>query len=116
MLFRDEEFDARQIFASFDAPAFVRRARDVHGNWEEILGRCRRQREEWLKLPKVRLGRLFALAGDWPAVGRLLAEPAEVERLEELYRARGQVRDSPPPPQRSPRAGREPVSPRSRGD
>lgn len=82
---RDEESDSRQILANFDAPAFVRRARDVQGSWEELLQRCTRQRDEWLQLPKIRLGIGAALAGEWAAVGNLLADPADARHLEEMH-------------------------------
>jgi len=90
----DDESDARLIRAHFDAPAFARRARDVQGAWDTILGICARQRNEWLAIPKIRLAAVFALAGDWPAVGQLLANSEgerELERLHALWKPRLRV-------------------------
>jgi hypothetical protein len=85
MYSRDEESDARQIMGYFDGPAFVRRGRAVEAVWEGIVGRCRRERDDWLRIPRIRLAKLHALAGGWPAVERLLADPDDVRRLEKLF-------------------------------
>jgi hypothetical protein len=59
----DEDRIFQQLVVTFDTPAFLRRARNVEDAWEQLLDRCRRQREEWLKFPKLRLATVFALAG-----------------------------------------------------
>ena len=38
----------QQLQGLFDAPAYVRRGRRVQAAFEELLDRCRRQRDEWL--------------------------------------------------------------------
>jgi hypothetical protein len=93
MLDQYENSIARQVMAQFDAPAFVRRACRVEEAWQSILARCRRQRDEWLKLPRMRLATLRALAGDWTAVAEALAVPSQVHELEALFtRWRPQLR------------------------
>jgi hypothetical protein len=62
--------DDRRIFqdfaATYDAPAYVRRARQVEDAYQGLLARCRKQRDEWIKMVRLRLGTLAALAaGDW---------------------------------------------------
>lgn len=40
---------------SFDTPAYMRRARDTEAAWNAVVSRCRRQRDQWLKIPRLRL-------------------------------------------------------------
>src|SRR5262245_40628845 len=54
-----------QILGLDGPPAFMRRARQVQDAQDAILERCRRQREEWLHMVRLRLATLAALAGDW---------------------------------------------------
>jgi hypothetical protein len=75
-----------KIFQSiYDAPAYVRRAREVEGAYEHLLARCRRQREEWLPMVKLRLGTLRALAGGWQPLIPLLADPGQWADLDRMH-------------------------------
>jgi hypothetical protein len=80
--------DDRQIFneffAHYDAPAYVRRARKVQEAFDQLVDRCRRKRDEWLQMVRIRLGLLRALAGDWAALRSWLGEGpiALLRRLE----------------------------------
>jgi hypothetical protein len=89
---RGDEYHLLRTFeAQYDAPAYVRRAREVEAAWEQLLYRCRQQRDEWLLMVRVRLGLLRGLAGRWEALLPLLADEAEVAvlgRLEEELRPR----------------------------
>jgi hypothetical protein len=79
--------DSRQLneLASlFDAPAFIRRARGVHDALATLFDRCRDQREEWLLMPRIRLGTLHALAGSFDVLLPWLAGSDEVAVLETL--------------------------------
>jgi hypothetical protein len=99
------DMDARQLneLASlFDAPAYIRRARAVHEALVMLLDRCRGRREEWLLMPRIRLGTLRAQAGTFDALSPWLATPAEVAVLESLearieprLRVRPERTDSP---------------------
>jgi hypothetical protein len=99
------DMDARQLneLASlFDAPAYVRRARAVHEALATLLDRCRGRREEWLLMPRIRLGTLRAQAGTFDALSPWLESPAEVAVLETLeagieprLRVRPERTDSP---------------------
>lgn len=86
--------------AAFDAPAFVRRARQVEDSWTLLLDRCRFEQRRLLELPRMRIGRLMALA-----VPRSLLEGlvpgAELERLEQLHREWDPHLRSPVKPARS---------------
>lgn len=75
----------QQVTAQFDAPAFVRRARSVDDAWQRLVVRCETKRDELLRLPRLRLGVVLATAGDWSRVGGLLADPAGVHDLQELF-------------------------------
>jgi hypothetical protein len=70
--------------AQYDAPAYVRRARQVEDAWEGILHRCRRQRDEWLGMVRTRLGLLRGLAGDWAALRPWLTDDEQVAVLQHL--------------------------------
>jgi len=64
----DEDRIFQQMVSAFDTPAYIRRAKTVEAAWEQLLERCRRQREEWLKFPKLRLAMVFALVGNGEAL------------------------------------------------
>jgi hypothetical protein len=70
--------------AQFDAPAYVRRARQVEDAWESLVHRCRQQRDEWLGMARVRLGLLRGLAGDWAALRPWLANDDQLGVLRHL--------------------------------
>ena len=60
------------------APAYIRRAQGVRQALDALVAACRRQREEWLGMARLRLGMLHALAGgDWSALRPFLAEGQE---------------------------------------
>jgi hypothetical protein len=84
------DFDRREmneLLGLFDAPAFVRRARGVEEAFQLVLLRGRQRRDEWLAMPRLRLGQLHALAGGWPALRPLLADDGQVQVLERLWEA-----------------------------
>jgi hypothetical protein len=70
----DGSQEIKELLARFDTPAYVRRARQVQNAYDELVGRCRRKRAEWLAMVRLRLGTLKALAGDWDALRPHLAE------------------------------------------
>jgi hypothetical protein len=82
---RREESIFKEVLAHYDAPAYVRRARAVQDAFEDLLDRCRRQREEWLPLVRIRLGVLRALAGEWERLGLWLADDEQVRMLQTMH-------------------------------
>jgi len=74
-----------EIAAYYDVPAYIRRARNVQNTLDQMMARCRVQREEWLSLVRTRLGLLHALAGDWPVLRPYLADDAQLEGLCQLH-------------------------------
>ena len=62
-----------EVMYAFDAPAFVRRAREVEDAWNMLLDRCRHARGRLLEMPRMRLAKLFAL-------GQLAEQPAPFRR------------------------------------
>jgi hypothetical protein len=77
---------AAELVAQYDVPAYIRRARGVEAALEALLAACRGQRDRWLMMTRLRLGRLHALAGEWAALRPLLAED-DLAALEGLFRA-----------------------------
>src|SRR5215470_16854566 len=80
----DERRVVNRFLSYHGAPAYVRRAREVEEAFRALLERCRRQRDEWLGLVRVRLGTLHALAGDWGRLGDLLDE-GQLDELRRLH-------------------------------
>jgi hypothetical protein len=81
----DARNDFNRFVAHFDGPAYIRRARQVQDAFDALVGRCRRQRDEWLEMVRLRLGRLRGLAGDWPALAPLLTDAGQVQMLRTLH-------------------------------
>jgi hypothetical protein len=77
----------QQVLALDGPPAFARRAHHVQEAYDALLHRCRVQREEWLALVRSRLGTLWALAGDGPALRPLLEDGEQIEVLRRLHAA-----------------------------
>src|SRR5262245_54795914 len=100
----DDGIDVRTLKGLFDAPAFVRRARNVEAALEYLLGRARVVREEWLAMTRMRVGVLHALAGEWSALRPWLAGDDQVPVLEQLREALSPKLRLPPERTRSPRA------------
>ena len=82
---RDDPADiVKRFIANYDAPAYARRARAVEDAYDQLIGRCRRQRDEWLALVRLRVGVLRALSGDWQAL-RALVDGRALIRLAQLH-------------------------------
>jgi hypothetical protein len=80
----DDDRLMKQLLGHYDVPAYVRRARRVQEAFDDLLARCRRQRDEWLAMVRIRLGTLHALAQDWSALQPWLADEQQVPLLQEL--------------------------------
>jgi hypothetical protein len=86
LLGRDEAHEVFKQFASYyDAPAYVRRARQVEDAFGQLLARCRGQRDEWLRMVRVRLGLLRMQAGDWSVLLPWLEDDGQIDLLERLH-------------------------------
>ena len=73
------------LISCFDAPASIRRGRAVEAAVEMVHAQCQRQRDEWLRIPRLHLGQLQALAGTWDRVAPFLVVPQDTERLREVH-------------------------------
>src|SRR5436305_14443398 len=80
----DERHLVNRFLSYHGAPAYVRRAREVEEAFRALIERCRRQRDEWLGLVRIRLGTLHGLAGDWEQLRPLLDE-GQLEVLRKLH-------------------------------
>jgi hypothetical protein len=76
--------EARELLAQYDAPAYVRRARRVQDAYDQLLASCRRQREQWLEMVRLRLGLLRARAGTWEALAAVLPQ-SQIEQLRDWH-------------------------------
>jgi hypothetical protein len=75
----------QQFVAQYDAPAYVRRARQVQDAFDQLVHRCRRRRDEWLPMVRIRLGVLEGLAGEWDRFRPWLSDDDQVEVLRQLH-------------------------------
>lgn len=97
--------DVKMLTGLFDAPAYIRRVRNVEGALEHLLGRARVVREEWLAMTRMRIGVLHALVGgNWTMLRPWLADDEQVGVLERLHQTLSPTLRLPPKPTRSPRA------------
>jgi hypothetical protein len=99
----DEGIDMRLLGGLFDAPAYVRRARNVEQALQHLIARAMAVREEWLGMARLRLGVLRALAGEWSVLRPWLADDEQLRVLESLHEQLSPKLRLPPEPTRSPR-------------
>jgi hypothetical protein len=81
----DDGRELRELMAQFDAPAYVRRAREVEYAYDQLIARCRKQRAESISMVRVRLGHVRAIAGSWEALLPVLADDGQVKLLQNLH-------------------------------
>jgi hypothetical protein len=74
----------KEFQAHYGAPAYVRRAREVEGALAHLLQQCRKQRDEWLVMVRLRLATLRDLVGDWDSLRPLLVDEDQVNLLREM--------------------------------
>jgi hypothetical protein len=78
----DERKLLMQVVAQYEAPAYIRRARQVELAYEAIIEHCRRQRTEWLAGVRLHLKALDAAASEEDLRTRFGdATMAAIERL-----------------------------------
>lgn len=80
----DEQLFVQRVLGHYDAPAFVRRARRVQETLDHLLARCRKQRDEWLTMPRIHLGLLKGLSGEWQRLRPWLLDDDQMVVLHEL--------------------------------
>jgi hypothetical protein len=79
-----DQREVMQMMAQFDVPAYARRARNMEQALEHLLERCRRKRNEWLMMARLRLGQLAVLTGEWSALEAML-DDEQIARLRQLH-------------------------------
>jgi hypothetical protein len=77
----------KRFLGRYDAPAYARRARRVEEAFEQVLARCRRQRDEWLMMVRIHLGTLHGLAGGWDGLRPYLSGDEQAQVLRHLHEA-----------------------------
>jgi hypothetical protein len=83
---RDDDHKAfQQMLAFADGPAYARRARRVHGAFDDLLQRCRKKRDEWLPFVRLALGTLRGLAGSWDALRPCVRDDESLDTLRRLH-------------------------------
>ena len=78
MLNNDLDTQFQTLICTVDTPAFLRRKQSVDAAWNAVLAKCRRQREEWLMMPRVRFR-------DWQQSGNGAQEYEQLERSVDLF-------------------------------
>jgi hypothetical protein len=68
-----------------DAPAYVRRAREVEAAWSLLLERCEKERTALLAMPRMRLGVLFASLPSDAMLESLWQFPEQAAYLRHLH-------------------------------
>jgi hypothetical protein len=96
----DEGIDMNLLTGLFDAPAYIRRARNVEQALQHLLDRAHAVRREWLGMTRMRVGILRALAGEWSALRPWLADD-QLRLLESLHDELSPSLRLPPQPTRS---------------
>jgi hypothetical protein len=81
----DDHRTFQQMMAFADGPAYARRARRVHGAFEDLLARCQKKRDEWLTFVRIALGTLRGLAGEWKALRPCVRDDESLDVLRRLY-------------------------------
>ena len=102
---RTDNFDQfRQVLIGHGGPAFLRRAAQVNGAFDHLLDGCRRQRVELLKMVRLRLAMLLALAGSWDSLRSHIPEQNSFGGLKLLHAELNPQLRCPVPPSQSPKA------------
>jgi hypothetical protein len=81
---KDQE--GERLLLGSDLPAYVRRALAVEHALEAVVARCRKKRDDWLLVTRIRLGQLHGWSGGWANLRPGLADEGQVRVLEELHR------------------------------
>ena len=80
----DEHRFVQRVLGHYDAPAFIRRARLVQETLDHLLARCWQQRDQWLAMPRLHLGLLKGLSGEWSRLRPWLLDDDQIVILQEL--------------------------------
>jgi hypothetical protein len=90
-----EDYHLNELLAAFDAPAYIRRARGVEMALDLLFRRTGAQRNEWLRMVKIHLATLEAVAGGWDKAGWLIANTDEMAALTRELQPKLRARVSP---------------------
>src|SRR5262249_53393046 len=82
---KDQE--GERLLLGSDLPAYVKRALAVQHPLGGVLARCRKKRDDWLLVTRIRLGQLRGWSDGWAHLRPHLADEGQVRVLEELHRA-----------------------------
>lgn len=83
----DDGFHFFQVaIAAHDAPAFMRRAREMEFAWDYLLEKLQQKRETYLEFPKLRLATLIALVGSDRQISPGICRADDFSYLMERFR------------------------------
>jgi hypothetical protein len=74
----------KKVLGRYDAPAYIRRARDMEESFNALVSRCRNRREEMLRMVRSRFRMLQSLARDLICLRNYVADEAQIERLQRI--------------------------------
>ncbi len=79
-----EDAGAKLLLGQFDAPAYIRRARNVESDFDDLIMRCQRLKREWLNQAERLYEELRCKAGDWQRLERWVSQPEQLAYLRAL--------------------------------
>jgi hypothetical protein len=82
---RDEDLLFRELQSMHGVPAYMRRVRRMEQAEHDLVQRCRKQRDDWLMMVRLRLATLRALAGGWAALAPFVADECQLDLLEQTH-------------------------------
>src|SRR5262249_28770915 len=85
----------KQVLAHFSAPAYVVRARQVEQAFEDLIHRCTRRRDEWLKDIRRRLSSLCSVEENCNVIRRYMSNDEQFSILLQLSTSPGETKGQP---------------------
>lgn len=92
-----EDPAAKLVLGQYDAPAYIRRARNVESDLDELFIRCNSLRRQWLNQPERIYHELKAKAGQWDRLEKWVSRPEQFAYLLRLEGLLQPVLKYPPP-------------------
>lgn len=100
-LFREiDDAASKLVLGQFDAPAYIRRARNVESDLEGLLAQLGTLRRDWLNRPEKLFHEWKSRAGSWDRLAGWLKKPEQISYLRKLDGWLQPALKYPPPPSR----------------
>jgi hypothetical protein len=83
--FDEDQRIVQEIIGRFDAPAFMRRAKQVETSWSNLMEQLAKVRSEKLEIVRLRIGQLYALADRWETLRTWIVVEEDLVALQRLH-------------------------------